>query len=58
MDSGGRTRSATCVSTGMVHERPVDRLEREREQLRPLVGSPFNYRPRMQPRVYLDFTIQ
>ena len=43
---------------GTVHERPVDRLEREREQLRPLVGSPFSYRPQMQRRVYLDFTVR
>jgi transposase len=43
---------------GTVHERPVDRLGREREQLRPLVGSPFSYRPRMQRRVYLDFTVR
>ncbi len=43
---------------GTVHERPVDRLEREREQLRPLVGSPFSYRPRLQRRVYLDFTVR
>lgn len=43
---------------GTVHERPVDRLEREREQLRPLAGSPFTYRPRLQRRVYLDFTVR
>lgn len=43
---------------GTVHERPVDRLEREREQLRPLVEGPFIYRPRLGRRVYLDFTVR
>jgi len=43
---------------GTVHERPVDRLEREREHLRPLAGSPFVYRPRLRRRVYLDFTVR
>jgi transposase len=43
---------------GTVHERPVDRLERERPYLRPLAGGPFSYRPRLQRRVYLDFTVR
>jgi hypothetical protein len=29
------------VRSRTMHERPVDRVMREREQLRPLVGSPF-----------------
>jgi transposase len=43
---------------GTVHERPVDRLERERPFLRSLTDSPFSYRPQLQRRVYLDFTVR
>lgn len=43
---------------GTVHERPVDRLERERPCLRPLPEAPFVYRPQLQRRVYLDFRVR
>lgn len=40
------------------HRRPVDPLEGEREQLRPLAGGEFVYRPQLGRRVYLDFTVR
>jgi transposase len=40
------------------HQRPIDRLEEEREQLRPLPGDVFAYRPQLGRRVYLDFTVR
>jgi transposase len=40
------------------HQRPVDRLGQEREQLRPLPDHEFVYRPQLSRRVYLDFTVR
>lgn len=40
------------------HQRPIDRLQEEREHLRPLAYSEFTYRPQLGRRVYLDFTVR
>lgn len=51
-----------AVCNVRVHEttrqRPVDRLEEERPYLRALPEQDFSYRPQLQRRVYLDFTVR
>ncbi|MGI0129999.1 MAG: IS21 family transposase, partial [Thermoplasmata archaeon] len=40
------------------HQRPIDRLQEEREHLRQLIETEFRYRPQLSRRVYNDFTVR